>query len=69
MFYLTTPRRILYSSSANEANGCSRSQLWDPFSNICRTVFCQSEFDLAEFDFQCDAANFSDYDVPTILPR
>ena len=38
-------KHVLYSSDNYEHN-CSDVQLYDPFSDTCRTVFCNSKFDL-----------------------
>ena len=63
-------RQIMYSVG-NDKNGCRHDQIWDPFSRICRTIFCQSELDLVKFNFDCQEANWSDADddVPTLLTR
>ena len=40
-------------------------------SRICRTIYCQSELDLVNFNFDCQKANWGDDDeeVQTLLPR
>ena len=38
-------KHVLYNTDNYEHN-CSDVQLYDPFSKTCRTVFCNSKFDL-----------------------
>lgn len=37
----------LYYNAAEEAQICAAYQLWDPFSQVCRDIYCHSNFELA----------------------
>ena len=40
-------QHFLYNTE-NIQHHCLRYQIWDPFTRICRTVFCSADFNLAE---------------------
>ncbi len=43
--------KMLMYSAVNAIHGCTDDQLWDPFSLVCRDVYCATGFDLV--NFQC----------------
>ncbi|HEY6435205.1 MAG TPA: hypothetical protein VIY47_01330, partial [Ignavibacteriaceae bacterium] len=49
-------RRMLYSSNAN-AHECGDKQIWDPFNNQCRQLYCSAHFTLV--DFKCVETNYA----------
>lgn len=40
-------KHFLYSAESHLHN-CQPYQIWDPFSKVCRTLFCSSKFDLGD---------------------
>ena len=42
-------KHIMYSAD-NWIHGCTDQELWDPFSQVCREVYCASDFDLVNFE-------------------
>ncbi len=42
-------RLLLSYSAVNAIHGCTDEQLWDPFSLVCRDVYCATGFDLVNF--------------------
>ncbi|XP_022247949.1 uncharacterized protein LOC106464506 [Limulus polyphemus] len=55
-FGLDGKERIIFSSEGEEEMRrnmarCKPGQMWDPFSNICRKLYCSTEFILV--DFRC----------------
>lgn len=49
-------RRMLFSSNAN-AHECGDKQIWDPFNNQCRQLYCSAHFTLV--DFKCVETNYA----------
>ncbi|XP_067126632.1 uncharacterized protein [Centruroides vittatus] len=55
-FGLDGKERMMFSSEDEEEiiknqRRCGKSKIWDPFSNICRTLYCSTEYVL--IDFKC----------------
>ena len=58
--YGTDHNHILYDAS-NINHNCSHIQIWDPFSEICRDVYCAADMDLVEYECQGEMSNVSRY--------
>ena len=56
--YGTENNHILYDAS-HVTHNCSHVQIWDPFSEICRDVYCAANMDLVEYDCQGEPNNNS----------
>lgn len=64
-------KHIMYSAE-NWAHGCTQDELWDPFSQVCREVYCASDFDLVNFECVGDSiggnGSSSSVEPPITLP-
>ena len=49
--YGTDNNHILYDATHANHN-CSQIQIWDPYYEICRDVYCAADMDLVEYDCQ-----------------
>ena len=58
--YGTENNHILYDASGVNHH-CSQIQIWDPFSEICRDVYCAADMVLAEYDCEGEPNNNSRY--------
>jgi hypothetical protein len=56
--YGTETNHILYDASQANHN-CSQIQIWDPFSEVCRDVYCAADMDLVEYECQGEENNNS----------
>ncbi|XP_023338013.1 uncharacterized protein LOC111708774 isoform X2 [Eurytemora carolleeae] len=63
--YGTDHSHILYST-ANADHGCGDTQIWDPFSEVCRDIYCATDLTLVEYECKGTPSNVSRDDVPHV---
>lgn len=60
-------KHVMYSAE-NWNHECDLDEVWDPFSNICRELYCLADFDLENFECVGDNSRNSTEETHIMLP-